>query len=343
MKTQQSDFLAAEFLLGKLSEEETTRMEAEVFAENNQFELILIAENDLIDAYVKDELAPEDRVLFKNRLLLNPRQRQRVEFAKTLVKYASSQPVEEQKFSFSSSIKSNWLSTFEQFFSAKPLLSYSYSIAAVLFIATAAFWLALNYNAPHLPHDTELASAPAISEIETQNPLSDTGFEEQKYSAETNSKSETTENRLSAADERLPSSNLRQQQALPNRRIEQETKKVAPIISTIILSVASTRGGSAEPRTKAFDIPANAKYVNLRLNFEEGDFSSFYTVIETVEGQQIWSGKTFKSSKNKSEKTITLSVPARLLKKGDYIVTLKGLTKDGAYESVGDYSFGISR
>ncbi len=51
MKTEQNN-LAAQFLLGKLTEEENIKIEEEFFGKNDHFENILIAENDLIDAYV---------------------------------------------------------------------------------------------------------------------------------------------------------------------------------------------------------------------------------------------------------------------------------------------------
>ncbi len=113
-----------------MTEEETIKIEKDFFGENKHFEDILIAENDLIDAYVKGELSPEDKKRFESRLLLNPKQHQRVDFAQTLIKHASSLPIENEKLSVA---KLNWHSVFLQFLSAKPMLSYSFAAAALIF------------------------------------------------------------------------------------------------------------------------------------------------------------------------------------------------------------------
>lgn len=332
MKTEPNN-LAEQFLLGKLTEAETVKIEEEYFGENKYFENILLAENDLIDAYAKGNLSPEDERRFENRLLLNPSQRQRVEFAETLFKYASSLPAAEELNS--APVKSNWLSIFAEFFSAKPLLSYSYAVAAFIFFG-GALWLAVNNNLSQLPGNNELASAPA-AETEIRKPSIETPFEEQKPANKVNRESELVKDESSAAPR---SPNVNENQSSPKNRVEQPKKSAAPVFSTIILPLGLTRGGEV---SKAFVIPAKANFVNLQLKFEEGNFPSYFAVIETVEGRHIWSGKITKPAKNKNEKAVTAIVPARFLQKADYIITLKGLTKDGAYESVGDYSFTVDR
>lgn len=334
MKTEQNN-LAKRFLLGKLTEAETIKIEEEYFGKNDHFENILIAENDLIDAYIKDSLSAEDKRLFENRLLLNPRQRQRVQFAKTLVKYASSLPAAEDLNS--ALAKSNWLSIFAQFFSAKPMLSYSFAVAAFIFFA-GALWLAVNNNSPQFPHNNELASAPSTAETEIQKPASDAQFENQEPTNETTTESGTVKDKLSVAERSLKSN---RNQSAPKSRTEKPKKSAAAIFSTIILPLGLTRGETEA--AKSFDVPAKADFVNLQLKFEEGDFASYFALLETVEGRHVWSGKIPKPAKNKNEKVVIATVPARFLQKGDYIITLKGLTKDGAYESVSDSSFTVDR
>lgn len=323
MKTEQNN-LAERFLLGKLTEAETIKIEEEYFGKNNHFENILIAENELIDAYVKGGLSPEDKKRFENRLLLNPKQRQRVEFAKTLVKYASSLPAAEELNS--APTKPKWSSIFAEFFSAKPMLSYSFAVAAFI-IFGGALWLAINNNSSQFSQNSELASAPP-AEIEIQKPSIETQFDEQKLLNEANAES---------AAPRLPKVN--QSQPAPKSRTEQPKKSAAPVFSTIILPLGLTRGDTTT--TKSFVIPAKANFVNMRLKFEEGNFASYFALLEIVEGQRIWSGKITKPPKN--ENVVTATVPARLLQKADYIITLKGLTNDGAYELVSDSSFKVDR
>lgn len=322
MKAEQ-DNLAVKFLLGKLTEEEQTEIEKEYFQDTNQFENILIAENDLIDAYVKGELAPVDRKLFESRLMLNARQRQRVEFAKTLVKYASDQPLVELH---SLPAKSKWSSIFNRLFSARPFLSFSFA-AAALILFFGVLWLTINNNSPHVPRPDELASATPSKEFETPEPAADHRSEEKPTAQNEAGKTENLRTELPAKPNQNQSS---------KSRIEQKEKR-APVISTIILPLGTTRGGAA----KTFALPAKTDVVNLQLKFEEGDFKTFFVVLETVEGQQIWSRKIRQPAKN--EKVVIAEVPARFFRKGDYIIILKGLNANGIYESVGDYAFTIDR
>lgn len=325
--------LAEQFLLGKLTEEETVKIEEEIFSKNDQFENILIAEYDLIDAYVSGNLSAEDQSRFESRLLLNPNQHQRVEFAETLVNYASKKTAEYQD---SIVYESSWLQAFSRLFSIKPMLSYSFALTAFVFLG-GAVWLAINNNSPLLPNNelvdmrtTELGTVVEQPEFSVPN-------EEQKSGNKAIRENESSKDKLTTI-ERSPKAIANQSST--SRRTEQ-SQKPTPVYSTIILPFGLTRGDNTTPTE--FDVPAKADFVNLKLKFEEGDFTSYFAVIETVEGQKIWSGKILKSTVSKNERTVMATVAARLLKKGDYIITLKGMTKEQTYESAGDYSFSINR
>lgn len=332
MKTIQEN-LAAQFLLGKLSEEENIRIEEEYFGKNDRFEQLLIAENDLIDAYVKDDLSSEDRKHFENRLLLNPKQRKKVEFAKALITYASNQPAEDF---IAAPAKLSWRLIFAQILSARPLLSYSFAIVAFIFLG-GAVWLAINNNFPQLSHDTELANVPTSPENIIPKPPT-TPIENQKLADEVSPSGKTVKDKLPVDEHSLKRAS---KLASPDSRIEKPAKP-RTIISTIILPLGLTR--DAVP-SKPFEIPAKADFANLQMKFEKDDYDSYFAVIETVEGQKIWSGKIKKPTKNKNENenVVTASIPAHFLKRGDYIITLKGLTKNGVYESISDYAFTIDR
>jgi anti-sigma factor RsiW len=72
------------YLLGQLSEAERTEIEDKYFAEDATFEYLAAVETELIDVYVRGELAAADRAQFEQRFLEAPRLRARVEFARQL-------------------------------------------------------------------------------------------------------------------------------------------------------------------------------------------------------------------------------------------------------------------
>ena len=76
-----NDELLKRYLLGALPETETERLD-ELSVTNEAFAGRLdAAENDLVDAYVRGELPPEDLEQFKSSYLSSPKRQQKVRFA----------------------------------------------------------------------------------------------------------------------------------------------------------------------------------------------------------------------------------------------------------------------
>lgn len=201
----------------------------EVFNKTEHFENMLIAENDLIDAYVKGDLSSEDQKRFENRLLLNPQQQQRVKFAKTLIKYVSSLPVEDLETLPSDS---KWSSIFSRVFSLGPMLSFSYAAGAlILFIGI--LWLVVDNNSPHFSHPGDLIAAGSPSNTDPVNSLDNTRSEEQKSANEVNPENKNEKNARPSAESSSPAGS----QSLPKSRVE-KPERPTPVFLTITLSLA---------------------------------------------------------------------------------------------------------
>src|SRR4051812_32624051 len=80
------ELLLVRYLLGSLTEEEQIRVEDCAFAEQDYMGALEAAEADLIDAYVRGELAQADREAFERRFLTAPQRRGKVEFARALAR-----------------------------------------------------------------------------------------------------------------------------------------------------------------------------------------------------------------------------------------------------------------
>jgi hypothetical protein len=321
--TIERDNLARQFLLGKLSEEESLKIEEDYFTGKNLFEDILEAENDLIDDYAMGKLSPEDKIRFERRLLLNPKQRRRLEFAETLVEYASDQPLAgESKFSAGNS---SWISIFSQLFSNKSVLSLSFSVAALI-VFGGGIWLVLDKS------DSESERVDKIAVSQSQEP---SRSESPQTTIATKNTGEIADSKPHTAAS--PQKNV-QSQPEPQTKQEKTSRKQPPVIYSLILSPGLTRDSGTSQR---FTVPAKTDFINMRLKFEERGFSSYSAVLETVEGRQVWSGSKLKARKD--EKFVTFQIPSKLLKKSDYILTLKGLKNDGIYENIEDYTFTVYR
>jgi hypothetical protein len=72
------------YLLGLASEEEREAVEVEFFADDESFERLQAAEDELFDAYAAGGMVPAEEAAFRQRYLSSPEGRQRLTFARAL-------------------------------------------------------------------------------------------------------------------------------------------------------------------------------------------------------------------------------------------------------------------
>ena len=108
------------YVLGTLPDAERVQLEERYFADDAEFEEIEIAEEELIDRYVRGELSKSDRAAFEQTVAHSPRLMERVEFAKLFADKLRVAPK-----------KANW---WEGLFSFPngPRLAFGFSIVLVL-------------------------------------------------------------------------------------------------------------------------------------------------------------------------------------------------------------------
>jgi len=86
MPTGENEERLISYLLGELSEAESTRIEEEYLADENAIAPLLAIEAELYDAYARNCLSAERRRLFEQRFLATPEQRWQLEFSRTLLR-----------------------------------------------------------------------------------------------------------------------------------------------------------------------------------------------------------------------------------------------------------------
>ena len=88
--------LLLRYLLGELGEEEQGRLERRYFADDKLFEEMLLVEDDLIDCYARGELTEGERERVEKHFLKSSARRERVRFARALMRHADEQPPADQ-------------------------------------------------------------------------------------------------------------------------------------------------------------------------------------------------------------------------------------------------------
>lgn len=303
------------FLLGDLSESERAEVEDRFLANADFFQELLIGEDDLIDAYVRSELPAPERALFERCCLATQHGRQRVEFARTLFNSISSKTETVVTTLEQDKTVSWWRSFFGKFFGNRPALSFTLA-AALLVVVIGGLWLLIEKartrftSEPEQARQTTTPSAPpnVSTPLPTNTPL------EQEQVRRENETSDSA----------------------PSR---ETPKKALPVVATFTLQPGMVRGESG---SSPLALSNGATEVRLQLMLESEDYKQYRATLSTAEGRKIWGHVVTKGASNKSA-NLTLSLPADLLKSGDYVLDLSGANADGKWESVADYSFRVVR
>src|ERR1041384_5313276 len=129
MKTESLENRIQRYLLGDLAEPEQFALEQQILVDGEAFERAEAIENDLIDSYVRGGLTASQKGLFEKNYLASAAHRERVGFARNLVRVA-----DESKESVGSIAKSRssrfWVNR----------LSWAWA-AMILLIVAGGVWL----------------------------------------------------------------------------------------------------------------------------------------------------------------------------------------------------------
>ncbi len=150
-----------QYLLGQLPPEDSAELEERLLSDSDFFEELLIAEDELIDQYLGDDLSQAERSDFETQFLTAPERQQRVRFARSLKKYVGTATATATKTQADvDDLDSAQLSTagakprpkkppFFSFLPANnPILSYSLALA-VLALVIGGSWIAVkNWRDP---------------------------------------------------------------------------------------------------------------------------------------------------------------------------------------------------
>ena len=324
------------YILGGLSDRERELVEAEYFEDDDAFEQMLIAEEELTDAYVRGGLSAEDRARFEKSYLSTARGCERVQFARTLAKAVSDARVsaaappapvapvapvatEANDRSFFSAVRA---------FGAGWRVAFA---AAALVVVAGFTWLLVERS----------RMRDELSQLRSER----AALDERAREAERRAAAEQARNvellaQLEGGQALPPSEGGagEQDNPPPGKTVEPTPR---PSVLSFVLTPGLVRGGGA----KALAVPDGTASVALRLNVEAGTFQNYRAVIETADGRQVWRADSLKPRRaNGAASSVNLpAIPARTLPPGDYVLLLSGVRPDGGVEGVADYSFRVVR
>jgi len=108
-------------------------------------------------------------------------------------------------------------------------------------------------------------------------------------------------------------------------------------VAVLTLSPGLARSGENENRIIISPLVTG---VRLQLKLDQRHYLKYGVSLETPEGVPLWQKNRLRSKTTRQHgRVVVMDVPAPLLKPGDYILTLSGITADGSEETVDAYSF----
>jgi hypothetical protein len=299
------------YLLGLLSEEETQRVDELSIVDGGVAWRLRAVENDLVDAYVRGELAEDSMRLFAAHYLLSPRRREKVLFAERFVRAVDAAAA--RTVPVRSPPASRWK------FAA---------VAAGLLIVVCG---ALAVRDMRLGRALQEAEIQRVA-LERRAQALEQHLHEQR-SATASTVEELARVRASQAD-RAASSRARSGPPAPAQ---------APAARTTVALVLFplTRSAGIAP---AVSVPADADRVAFELRLEVPDFPRYAaTLNDPATHRIVWRSGTRTATSAGDRPAVSIAVPASVLKSQTYAFELTGVPASGDAEVVGNYVFRIVR
>lgn len=291
------------YLLGELSEEEQSLLEEKYLADPELFQEIRATRDDLIDAYLRGELSDHQREMFEKHFFASAHRRERVEFARALVKTI------DRNAQTSAQLSSKELRAPRRDWFFVPQLSLVRVMVAlaVLTLIFFSYWFLIR-NSGRVEEAKQTTPTPQTS----ASGIPQTGAHPNESPAPDLAKIPTV----------TPTHATRDQN-----------------IATFTL----TPGVLRDSAVKVLRMPGNLNQVELRLEVDGEPYQRYQAELRTAEGERKWSGAQIRPQSDNPPHTVVVRLPAGLFENADYVLRLNGVKAENESVPVGSYFFRVER
>src|SRR5262249_22244330 len=122
---------------------------------------------------------------------------------------------------------------------------------------------------------------------------------------------------------------------------ENRPEKAAPAFVSLLLLAPARRG--AETASRTLSIPEGTRDVHIQLKLAENEYQSYRLELQQAGGKQVLNQRSVQPAVTRSGVTFNLSLPASRFTTGDYILTLRGVTRSGELDDVSKFLFHVEK
>jgi anti-sigma factor RsiW len=306
--------LLRSYLLRQLGEDDADALETRLLKDDVLFELAEAVEGDLLAAFSRTELPPNERKQVIRRLAASPRGRARLALAEGLTSLAGPAGAEAP-----ATLRPPLPFRRQMPRAERPAYRFA-AIAAGVFVTAGGAWLAMQ-----TAHLWGTGSSAARNEIVDAARNAATPPPRLVFPV--------TPGSAAPAPDRVAV------------KPPVEPPAHQPPLAAFVFQLAISNTRSAGQATAVMKIPAGTKRIEIELPLDEGLGDSFKTysaaVTDAASETKIWSQERLTPRHGKEGQVIILSLPAAKLPEGRYTVDLRGLREDGELEPVGFPSFEV--
>jgi anti-sigma factor RsiW len=309
---QVSEQMMIQYLLGELPEAWQVQFEERLFTDPDSYTQLQVVEENLIDEYVRGKLSADRHVSFESHYLVSERRRRKVAFARTLILTISELPTPARHEI------TQWRQT-PVSWRERTTASRIAFVALALMVLSSSVWIMIEMAQLRKQQDQLKSDLVILKQREQANQI---------------------------ASQPIPTADVPSPSVGAKKRTDKSSKSVNSHskIVTQTLQPGRNRSEAALPDESEnigmVSISSDVRLIRLRLNLlETVRFSAYRVTLMKAEGQIVTLPGHLRLRSSSNGQYVIVDLPAGLLTRGDYVLTLFGGADGSEADELGDYYF----
>jgi DNA polymerase III gamma/tau subunit len=350
-----------QYLLGSLPAAEAERLDELSVTDDEVAEALRSVENDLIDAYVQDELDAEARAQFKTHYLASATRRGRVAFAQDFQAHAEEilarqttkahveTPAETATEVAPRRERRGWFSVWRGINLSRPAWQWGAAVAALALLIVGG-WLV--FDDARLRQQSAQTEASAERERQAREAQKESENQRATDAQLADERARAERERLAQEQSQREQERLAEQQRIAEQQHAAEQQRTAEQQRAAAQNSSSPRAGAGSVasfilapqlrgggQTQSISIPSNADHVSMRLRLEPNESTAYrVALLDEAGAQTLWRSNRLTARAAGDDKVLNFNLRAQLLKpQTSYVLRVT----NEAGEIVDDYPFRV--